>query len=102
MLKDKISKEQFFEYLNGLRDRSNYIDDVYASSRRFINILELNDFLIRPYMILEKLFFSAEENDIIGWYLWENVEKKIYDLESKEVIVELNDDEALWEYLNRE
>ena len=102
MLKNKMTKEQFLEYLKLLRDRSNFIDDVYNSSRRYIDIIELNDFLTRPYTFIEKLFFSKEEYDIIGWYLWEDVDKKIYDLESKEVIAELNDDEALWEYLNRE
>ena len=100
MLKDKMSKEQFFEYLKLLRDRSDFIDDVYNSSRRYINIVELNDFLIRPYIFIEKLFFSEEEYDIIGWYLWENVDHKIYF--NDEIIADLCDDESLWNYLNRE
>ncbi len=101
MLKDKMNKEQFLEYLKLLRDRSNFIDDVYNSSRRYIDIIELNDFLTRPYTFIEKLFFSEEEYDIIGWYLWENVDHKIYN-SNNEVIADLCNDEAVWEYLNQE
>ena len=102
MLKDKITKEMFFEYLNGLRHNSQMIDAIYKATNGAFDIINFEDELCRPYHLIEKCFFTHIELDIIGWYLYENVEKKIYNSETHEVIADLIDDEALWEYLNRE
>ena len=102
MLKDKISKELFFEYLNGLRNNEKLISGVYEATHRALDLINLEDELTRPYHIIEKCFFTETELDYIYWYLFEKVEKKIYNSETHEVIADLIDDEALWEYLNRE
>lgn len=102
MLKDKISKELFFKYLNGLRHNSKMINQIYEATFRALDLINLEEELSKPYHIIEKCFFTESELDYIYWYLFERVEKKIYDAKTHEVIADLVDDEALWEYLNRE
>lgn len=102
MLKDKISKELFFEYLNGLRNNGKLISDVYEATHRALDLINFEDELTRPYHIIEKCFFTETELDYIYWYLFEKVEKRIYDAKTHAEIAYLGDDEALWEFLNRE
>ena len=102
MLKNKISKEDFFKYMELLRRNRDYIDSVYNCTNRQLDLINLNDSMCEPYQIIVKAFFTPEELDIIGWYMWEYNEghMKIYD--NDEIIADLKTDEDLWEYLNRD
>lgn len=104
MLKDKISKEKFFEYLKGLKENSSMVSDVYKASKRNIDLINYEDEITRPYRIIEKLFFTYEELDCISWYVYEYSEgnMKIWDAVTKEEIANLETDEDLWNYLNKE
>lgn len=104
MLKDKISKDDFFNYLKLLRKNASVVNAVYETSNKSIDLINFESDMCEPYMIIVKAFFTESELDIINWYLYEFLENdmKIWDSESGEEIANLVDDEALWEYLNRE
>lgn len=104
MLKDKISKDDFFRYLKGLRKVSKYVMDTYDNTDGYVDLINLESALTEPYHIIEKAFFTNVEYDVISWYLYEYDEDKmkIWDSQTKEVIADIVDDEALWEYLNRD
>ena len=104
MLKDKISKEQFFEYLNGLKENSEMVSAIYNASKRNIDMINYEDEITKPYRIIEKLFFTKEELDYISWYVYEfDADRmKIYDANTHKVIANLETNEDLWIYLNKE
>lgn len=103
-LSERISKEDFFDYLDESRKVDKMIDAIYQCSDRNLDLINFNDILTKPFRIIERNFFSNVELDIISWYLWEYDEKrmKIYSSDDKSVIAEILTDEDLWEYLNRD
>lgn len=50
--------------------------------------------------VLLKTYYSEEGEDIISWWLYEDVEKKIYNKKG-EVIEDLTSIESLWEYVEK-
>ena len=103
-LNERISKEDFFKYLDLSRKVSKCIDSIYDASDKELDLINFNDFLTKPLRIIERNFFSNVELDMISWYLWEYDEKlmKIYSNDDRSVIAEILTDEDLWEYLNRD
>lgn len=103
-LSERISKEDFFDYLDKLRKVDKMIDAIYQASNGEIDLINFNDTLSKPFRVIERNFFSPTELDIISWYLWEYDEKmmKIYSSDDRHVIAEILTDEDLWEYLNRD
>lgn len=102
MLKNKISKEDLFKYMELLRRNADYIKSVYECTNHQLDLINLNETLCEPYQIIVKAFFTPEELEIFSWYMWEYNEghMKIYVNDS--VIADLETDEDLWEYLNRD
>ena len=103
-LSERISKEDFFDYLNKSRKIDKMIETIYQCSDRNLDLINFNDLLTKPFRIIERNFFSPTELDMISWYLWEYDEKmmKIYSNDDNHVIAEILTDEDLWEYLNRD
>lgn len=99
-LEKRIDKREFIKYLEAQRKINKVCLDVYTASHNTLDLANYEDFITEPTHILEKAFFSDIELDYIYWYLYEDVEKKIYDNDTKSVIAELNTDEDLWDYLN--
>lgn len=101
---ERISKEDFFEYLDKSRKIDKMIEAIYQATNGEIDLINFNDTLTKPFRIIERNFFSNVELDMISWYLWEYDEKmmKIYSSDDKHVIAEILTDEDLWEYLNRD
>lgn len=105
-LSERISKEDFFDYLNESRKIDKMIETIYQCSDGNLDLINFNDYLTKPLRIIERNFFSYIEKDLISWYLWEYKEDsmKIYkaDTNKEEIIAEILTDEDLWEYLNRD
>lgn len=103
-LSERISKEDFFDYLDKSRKVDKMIDTIYQASNGEIDLINFNDTLSKPFRIIKRNFFSNVELDLISWYLWEYDEKmmKIYSNDDRHVIAEILTDEDLWEYLNRD
>lgn len=103
-LSEKISKEDFFDYLNKSREIDKMIGTIYQSSKGNLDLINFNDYLTKPLRIIERNFFSYIEKEMISWYLWEYKEgdMKIYKPNTNEIIAELKNDDDLWEYLNRD
>ena len=103
-LSERISKKDFFDYLDKSRKVDKMIETIYQCSDGNFDLINFNDFLTKPLRIIERNFFSYIEKDLISWYLWEYKEgdMKIYRSDDREVIAELKTDEDLWEYLNRD
>ena len=103
-LSERISKEDFFDYLDKSRKVDKMIDAIYQASNGEIDLINFNDTLSKPFRVIERNFFSPTEMDMISWYLWEYDEKmmKIYSSNDESVIAEILTDEDLWEYLNRD
>jgi hypothetical protein len=101
MLEDRITKDQFLDYLDTYKKNDDLINKLYRTSDGLIDFTNLNDALSKPLRKLEKIIFTPYELDIISWYLYEDVSKKIYDSKTNEIIAILDSDEALWNYLNK-
>ena len=103
-LSERISKEDFFDYLDKSRKVDKMIEAIYQATNGEIDLINFNDTLTKPFRIIERNFFSNVELDMISWYLWEYDEKmmKIYSNDDRHVIAEILTDEDLWEYLNRD
>ena len=103
-LSERISKEDFFDYLDKSRKVDKMIDAIYQASNGEIDLINFNDTLTKPFRVIERNFFSPTEMDMISWYLWEYDEKmmKIYSNDDNHIIAEILTDEDLWEYLNRD
>lgn len=101
-LSERISKEDFFDYLDKLKDRSDMFRKVYESTGKSLDLINFEDYICEPLRIIEKAFFSKIEYDMISWFLYEYDEgkMKIYDKDTNEVLAEITDNEALWDYLN--
>lgn len=104
MLKDKITKEQFIEYIQQIQEKDNLIRDIYHISKKTIDLIEFEEILLKPMFLLQKIFFSKSELEYIEWFLYEYNKDmmKIYDAKTHEVIADIQTVEDLWEYLNRE
>ena len=106
MLKDKISKEDFVKYIKETLRINKLISNIYESSNRTIDIINLEEELTKPFRIIEKNFFNKIEFDYIGWFLYEYDEghMKIYKEETNQevVLAELNTVDDLWDWLNKE
>lgn len=105
-LSERISKKDFFDYLDKSRKVDKMIETIYQCSDGNLDLINFNDFLTKPLRIIERNFFSYIEKDLISWYLWEYKEgdMKIYKAgtNKEEVIAEILTDDDLWEYLNRD
>ena len=105
-LSERISKEDFFKYLDEYRKIDKMIETIYQCSDGNLDLINFNDFLTKPLRIIERNFFSIAEKDLISWYLYEYKEEnmKIYKAgtNKEEVIAEILTDDDLWEYLNRD
>lgn len=105
-LSERISKKDFFDYLDKSRKVDKMIETIYQCSDGNLDLINFNDFLTKPLRIIERNFFSYIEKDLISWYLWEYKEgdMKIYKAgtNKEEVIAEILTDEDLWEYLNKD
>lgn len=102
MLNNKISKENFFKYMELLRRNNRYIESVYDCTNRQLDLINLNDTLCEPYQIIVNAFFTPEELEIISWYMWEYDEGHMKIWQDDNEIADLETDEDLWEYLNRD
>lgn len=106
MLKDKISKDDFVEYIKRSQEVGKFVHQVYEASNRTIDIISLEDELTKPFRILEKNFFDKIELEYISWFLYEYKEgcMKIWKAgtDKEIVLAELNTADDLWEWLNRE
>lgn len=101
-LKDKISKNDFFNFINMLNNNYDMTNDIYAASNRTIDLINYDDEINKPYMFIVERFFSEIEWDCITWYVYEyrKGDMKIYDSKNGKVIADLETDEDLWNYLN--
>lgn len=101
-LSERISKEDFFDYLDKLKDRSDMVCKVYETTGKSLDLINFEDYICKPLRIIEKAFFSKIEYDTICWFLYEYNEgkMKIYYKDTNEVLAEITDNESLWDYLN--
>jgi hypothetical protein len=102
MISDKMSKEEFLEFLEEIRYADKIVDDVYNATGGSLDLLNLTDDLIKPYRKCFSKLFGENDSDMITWYLYEDVEKNIYEAGTHKIIDVLDTDEKLWDYLNRE
>ena len=58
MLKNKISKEDFFKYIELLRRNTRYIESVYNCTNHQLYLINLDDTLCEPYQINDNTFFT--------------------------------------------
>lgn len=103
-LKDRISKEQFMEYISKIQRNKKMCSDIYETSDELIDVYELVDRFVQPYKLLEKIVFNDIEREFIDWFIYEYNQDmmKIYNTNTNEVIADIQTEEDLWEYLNRE
>lgn len=101
-LEKRISKEDFFEYLDKSKERSDMLFNVYKSTGKSLDLINFESYITEPYRILEKHFFSNVELDYIFWYLYEYEEGKMKIYDNGGLIADIIDNEALWDFLNRD
>lgn len=99
MLENKIDKETFCKYLQLLKNNDKIIMETYNLTNGNLDLNNFEEMLAKPYRIIEKLFFTEEELDIINWYLYEDVDKIIYNTDGT-IFKKIDSDDDLWDYLN--
>lgn len=65
-----------------------------------VDLINFTDDYHSIIAVLLKTYYSEEGEDIISWWLYEDVEKKIYNKKG-EVIEDLTSIESLWEYVEK-
>ena len=106
MLKDKISKEDFVKYIEKSKEVEKFVQKIYESSERTIDIINLEMILTEPLRIIERNFFTDIELDYISWFLYEYTEGRMQVYKAgtnREVILAvINTVDDLWDWLNKE
>ena len=89
---------KFKSLLNKIQDNSDIICQLYKLNIDIINFIEKYDSII---WLLMKEIFTENQIDMIEWWLFDGVDKFIYDSETKEVIYDLTEIDNLYEYINK-
>lgn len=101
-LQYRISKETFIEYFSLMQKLDGQVSSIYNITNGNLDLGNYISQFSSLSSILEKCIFTTEELDIIYWYLFEDVEKKIYDSITHDVIIEFKSLEDVYDYLNQE
>lgn len=94
-----ISKKIFLQIIHDIKKEDERLDQIatFLESNIITGYANLNPFVFRNTieLILEEIF-TEEGFDLIFWWLYEDVEKVIYEGESE---IQLKTEEDLYEYL---
>ena len=95
-----LTKEQFLKSLKTARDRSAFIDKLYALN---IDIIECQDCFDEMFDLFIKTAFTEEGQDWYSWYLYEKpmLKGEVNAWEADDTPIILDTDEDLWEYLTK-
>lgn len=93
------TKENFKKYVDLCKKHSKYIDDVYTTLGIDMIYAKSSEVINEFETLCEELFFTKNGADLVQWWLWEDVEKKLYDAESEEELYDLTNFDDFWEYL---
>ncbi len=95
-----LTKEQFLKSLKTARDRSAFIDKLYALN---IDIIECQDGFDKMFDLFIKTAFTEEGQDWYSWYLYEKpmLKGEVNAWEADNTPIILDTDEDLWEYLTK-
>lgn len=89
--------KNFQHLISKLQKTSERDQGIYKLGIDLINFTDDYHSIIN---LLLKTYYSEEGEDIISWWLYENVEKKIYNKKGK-VIDDLTSIESLWKYVEK-
>lgn len=101
-LENRISRNSFIDYIQACRNNQELCLKTLESTNGLIDLINYDEYINKPLHILEKALFTDIELDYISWYLYEDVEKTIFDSKTHEIIFEIKTDGDLWDYLNSE
>lgn len=95
-----LTKEQFLKSLKIARDRSTFIDKLYALN---VDIIECQDGFDEMFDLFIKTTFTEEGQDWYSWYLYEKpmLKGEVNAWEADGTPIILDTDEDLWEYLTK-
>lgn len=98
-----ISKELFVETLNNIKVQQEKVDrfsDALGEMCDGHPVFDLNNRYLEALLrVLMEIF--QDDDDIIGWWLWEDVEKKVYreKADGSEEVIDVTEPEDFYDYL---
>lgn len=95
----KITKEQFIkaisqiQNLHSQQDTLNHLIDKLTDG---FSVVDIGNYVVEELIDMININLELEDKDLLGWWLYEDVEKIIY-VEDKAIKVETLDE--LWNYI---
>ena len=90
-----MTYEAFQQVILLLKKDSNKSNKLYKLG---VDMFNINDELHQIITTLFRAHYSKDGEDMISWWLWEDTEKLLYDLEGNQ-INDLTKIEDLWKYI---
>lgn len=96
-----MTREDFKSNIKMMQDLDTLYEDLYARGIDIINckLFEYTGLLFDQLMVRE---FGEAKYDLVSWWLYEDVDHKIFSRDGEEVIADLNDIDDLYDYITKE
>lgn len=92
-------KELFVSQIRLMLDYGKVLEQLYKDLKVDIYDSSIDITVNSLFDAYLKLVFTEAGIDVITWWMYEDVPKKIYSAESDDVIADLTTIESLWDYL---
>lgn len=96
--KEKSLKETLIYCVTSMREHSNYMDGI-NKALKCCDLIGIDDKLYSVIGALMEKLVTPEGYDLITWWLYEDVDHKLYSVKTDEVLADLNKIEDLVEYI---
>ena len=91
----KISKEEFIEIVYSLKEQSDKHKELYKFG---IDLINYESNYEKCFSVLKKIVFNEKQLDLIDWWLYEDVEKVLFN-KDETVFKNLSTASDLYDYI---
>ncbi len=95
----KITKEQFIKAISqiqNLHSQQDTLNKLIDKLTDGFSVVDIGNYVVEELINMININLDLEDKDLLGWWLYEDVEKIIY-IDDKPVKVETLDE--LWDYI---
>lgn len=95
----KINKEQFIRAISqiqNLHSQQDTLNKLIDKLTDGLSVVDIGNYVVEELIDMININLELEDKDLIGWWLYEDVEKIIY-VDDKSIKVETLDE--LWEFI---
>lgn len=90
--------ENFKKVIETIQAHDKWINSAYDIG---IDLINVSDHLSIVSKGLFTEIYGETGEDLIGWWLYENVDKKLYSSKTKKVVADLTELKDLWKYIEK-